>query len=128
MTRVACGCRIVGCYCHLIARGSCSGFQGVGHEERHAFSVHQKMLQIFSKVFDQESIRTCNELSTDRWLPTTALKKSFAKLLWPEDSKDIFSQAATCCSHVYHTRWTGGDFTSSLLMLNVKQGSCEYQF
>ena len=49
------------------------------------------------------------------------------KLSRQGDSKETFrslSQAATC-SPVYHSCWRD---TLSLLMLNVKQGSCEYQF
>ena len=51
----------------------------------------------------------------------------FTKLLWSGDSERTFrssSQAAT-----YHLSIThGGSFTLSLLALNVKQGSYEYQF
>ena len=51
----------------------------------------------------------------------------FTKLPWPGDSERTFrssSQAATC-SPVYHTRRR---LHTVPLMLNVKQGSCEYQF
>ena len=49
---------------------------------------------------------------------------SFTKLPWLGDSEGTFrssSQAATCLPH-------DGGFTLSFLYLNVKQGSCEYQF
>ena len=51
----------------------------------------------------------------------------FTKLPWPGDSEGTFrssSQAATC-SPVYHTRRR---LHTALYLLNVKQGSCEYQF
>ena len=51
----------------------------------------------------------------------------FIKLPWPGDSKGTFrssSQAATCPT-VCHTRWS---LRTLPFLLNVMQGSCEYQF
>ena len=49
----------------------------------------------------------------------------FPKLPWSGDSKGTFrslSQVATCLPHAVEAS------RSSFLLLNVKQGSCEYQF
>ena len=65
----------------------------------------------------------------------------FTKLPWPGDSEGTFrssSQAATC-PPVYHTRRRlhtvpliaerqAGKLCGTYQLLNVKQGSCEYQF
>ena len=51
----------------------------------------------------------------------------FTKLPWPGDRKGPFrlpNQAATCLDLRIHDE----GFARFLLMLNVKQGSCEYQF
>ena len=52
----------------------------------------------------------------------------FTKLNWPRDCTDTnrSSSQAAICPPVDHT--PGKGFTMPLLMLNVQQESCEYQF
>ena len=64
-------------------------------------------------------------LNTDLMAIALVTASSLTKLPWPRDSKGTFRSSIQ--SAPLSTTHSGG-FTLSLLLLNVKQESCEYQF